>query len=106
MDLSDENAVYQIVNRAISLRFCLELWAQDKQKEDLHDSLKVYSVKNITREKRSFKIIVETFCKHFSQREKVDKIEVSKYFNNALKYYDNIVTLCYFRITFYAISTF
>ncbi|XP_029161364.1 tRNA (guanine(10)-N2)-methyltransferase homolog [Nylanderia fulva] len=79
VELSDENVVHQIVNRAVSLRFCLELWAQGKQKKNLHDSLKTYSVKNITGEKRSFKIVVETFCKHFSQREKVDKIESFSY---------------------------
>lgn len=95
MDLPDENAVHQIVSRAISLRFCLELWAQGEQIEDLHNSLKAYSVKNITGEKRSFKIVVETFCKHFSQREKVDKIEVSRYFNNALKNHDNIVIVLF-----------
>lgn len=72
--------MHQIVSRAISIRFCLELWAQGKQKEDLHNSLKAYSIKNIAGEKRSFKITVETFCKHFSQQEKVDKIEVNRYF--------------------------
>lgn len=80
MDLSDENVVHQIASRAVSLRFCLELWAQGEQTEDLHNSLKAYSVGNskiFAGDKRSFKIIVETFCKHFSQSEKVNKIEVS-----------------------------
>lgn len=83
--LPDENVVYQVASRAVSLRFCLELWAQDKRKEDLHNSLKVYSIKNsedIARDKKkSFKIVVETFCKHFSQREKINRIEVRQYFS-------------------------
>lgn len=80
VELFDEKAVHQITSRAISVRFCLELWAQGKQNEDLHKSLKAYSIKNaetFAGDKRSFKIIVETFCKHFSQCEKVDKIEVN-----------------------------
>lgn len=80
MTLPDENVVRQVANRAVSLRFCLELWAQDKRNEDLHNSLKAYSIKNsdaMARDKKkSFKIVVETFCKHFSQREKINKIEV------------------------------
>lgn len=82
VDLPSENAVRQISSRAVSLRFCLELWAQGKEKEDLHASLKAYSIENsktFVGDKRSFKIIVETFCKHFSQHEKINKIEVSKY---------------------------
>lgn len=74
--------MHQIASRAISLRFCLELWAQGKGKEDLHNSLKAYIAehsKSFAGDKRSFKIIVETFCNRFSQREKVDKIEVSRY---------------------------
>lgn len=82
MTLPDENIVHQVASRAISLRFCLELWAQDKRNEDLHNSLKAHSINNseaMTRnKKKSFKIVVETFCKHFSQREKINKIEVSR----------------------------
>lgn len=85
MDLPDEYVVHQIASRAVSLRFCLELWAQDKRNEDLHSSLKAYSVENLDAmardKKRSFKIVVETFCKHFSQREKINKIEVSRHFS-------------------------
>lgn len=88
MDLPDENAVHKIASRAVSLRFCLELWAQGKRKEDLDKSLKTYSTRNseiFIGDRRSFKIVVETFCKHFSQCEKVDKIEVSEEY--ALKSY-------------------
>ncbi|XP_011146251.1 tRNA (guanine(10)-N2)-methyltransferase homolog [Harpegnathos saltator] len=82
IDLPDENIIYKIASRAVSLRFCLELWAQGKQTEDLHNSLKAYTAENsktFIGDKRSFKIIVETFCKHFSQCEKVNKIESFSY---------------------------
>ncbi|EZA60985.1 tRNA (guanine(10)-N2)-methyltransferase homolog [Ooceraea biroi] len=82
VDLPDENVVHQIASRAVSLRFCLELWAQGKENKDLHQSLKAYVTENsdtVAGDKRPFKIVVETFCKHFSQREKVDKIESFSY---------------------------
>jgi len=95
VDFPDENIVYQIASRAVSLRFCLELWAQGKQNKDLHHSLRAYSIENsdiIAEDRKSFKIVVETFCKHFSQHEKVNKIEVSKYFNIKFIYYLFIIS--------------
>lgn len=98
MDLSDENLVHQIASRAVSLRFCLQLWAQAEQNKELHNSLKAYSIKNLETltidKKKSFKIVVETFCKHYSQREKINKIEVSRYFlitiTRILKYLNKV----------------
>lgn len=58
----------------------MELWANSKTIEDLHSKLKNYPISEInkyTGPHKSFKIIVETFCKHFSQSEKVKKIDVS-----------------------------
>lgn len=58
----------------------MELWANSKQAEDLHNKLKTYPISEIKKyagPQTSFKVIVETFCKHFSQGEKVNKIEVS-----------------------------
>ncbi|KAL0117293.1 hypothetical protein PUN28_010267 [Cardiocondyla obscurior] len=99
--LPDENAVHQIASRAISLRFCLELWAQEKQSKDLHNSLKAYSIKNseilAKDKKKSFKIVVETFCKHFSQREKINKIESFSYLplEGPVKLKNPDISLCY-----------
>lgn len=62
------------------MRFCLELWANSKQVENLHNKLKTYPISEINKyagPHKSFKVIVETFCKHFSQDEKVNKIDVS-----------------------------
>lgn len=58
----------------------MELWANSKKIEDLHRELKTYPITEIKKffsPQRSFKVIVETFCKHFPQSEKVKKIEVS-----------------------------
>lgn len=108
VDLPDENKVHQVASRAVSLRFCLELWAQDKRNENLHSSLKDYSVKNseaMARDKKkSFKIVVETFCKHFSQREKINKIESFSYlpFEGPVKLKNPDITLCY--IEYYGLN--
>lgn len=63
----------------MSLRFCIEIWARENQSNILHDTLK-----KIPKEKlnehigngKSFKMIVETFCGHITQKEKIDRIEV------------------------------
>ncbi|XP_011634259.1 tRNA (guanine(10)-N2)-methyltransferase homolog [Pogonomyrmex barbatus] len=108
VDLPDENIVHQIASRAVSLRFCLELWAQGKQNEDLHDSLKTYLIKNTETiakdKKKSFKIIVETFCKHFSQREKINKIESFSYLplEGPVKLKNPDINLCY--IEYYGLN--
>ncbi|KAL6253458.1 hypothetical protein P5V15_015304 [Pogonomyrmex californicus] len=97
-----------IASRAVSLRFCLELWAQGKQNEDLHDSLKTYLIKNTETiakdKKKSFKIIVETFCKHFSQREKINKIESFSYLplEGPVKLKNPDINLCY--IEYYGLN--
>lgn len=68
-----------LANRSVSLRSCIELWADEKDSNSLHNTLK-----NIPKEffsshfepKKSFKIEVETFCRHITQKEKIKKIEV------------------------------
>ncbi|XP_018366685.1 PREDICTED: tRNA (guanine(10)-N2)-methyltransferase homolog isoform X1 [Trachymyrmex cornetzi] len=108
VDLSDENLVHQIASRTVSLRFCLELWGQAKKNEELHNSLKAYSIKNLETlavdKKKSFKIVVETFCKHFSQREKINKIESFSYLplEGPVKLKNPDITLCY--IEYYGLN--
>ncbi|XP_047369767.1 tRNA (guanine(10)-N2)-methyltransferase homolog isoform X2 [Vespa velutina] len=80
VDISSEKIVHKIASRAVSLRFCLELWANGKNNEELHNNLKTYPIEQIklyADKEKSFKIIVETFCKHFSQGEKIQKIEIA-----------------------------
>ncbi|XP_076636962.1 tRNA (guanine(10)-N(2))-methyltransferase TRMT11 [Colletes latitarsis] len=82
INLPSETVAHKIASRAVSIRFCMELWANSKKDDDLHDKLKAYPITEIKKyagPQKSFKVIVETFCKHFSQREKVNKIESFSY---------------------------
>lgn len=47
----------------------------DSDSSDFHICPKELII-NCCSEKKSFKVDVETFCKHFTMKEKVDKIEV------------------------------
>ncbi|XP_043794567.1 tRNA (guanine(10)-N2)-methyltransferase homolog isoform X2 [Apis laboriosa] len=80
VNLPSENIANKISSRAVSVRFCIELWANSKTIEDLHSKLKNYPISEINKyagPHKSFKIIVETFCKHFSQSEKIKKIDIT-----------------------------
>ncbi|XP_076245628.1 tRNA (guanine(10)-N(2))-methyltransferase TRMT11 isoform X1 [Calliopsis andreniformis] len=82
VNLPSETLVYKIASRAVCVKFCMELWANNTNHEDFHKQLKNYPITEIKKyagPRQSFKIIVETFCKHFSQREKVNKIESFSY---------------------------
>lgn len=80
MKFSSEEDVKLLTSRSVSLRSCLELWGHATNLESLHKK-----IRNLPTEKikphfssdKSFKIEVETFCKHFSHKEKVAKLEVS-----------------------------
>ena len=79
VELPDEKALHKIANRCVSLRFALELWGHSTELSELHKSLREYPserIKPYICKDKSFKIMVETFCKHFTQKEKVQKIEV------------------------------
>lgn len=72
-----------LASRSVSLRSCLELWGHAESLEALHKKLKNIpsdSIKPHFGPEKSFKIEVETFCRHFSQKEKVAKLEVSEWF--------------------------
>ncbi|XP_046431255.1 tRNA (guanine(10)-N2)-methyltransferase homolog [Neodiprion fabricii] len=82
IESDSEDAVKKIASRSISLRSCIELWGDGGSHEDLHRSLKEYPQENMRlhlNNEKSFKVIVETFCKHFSQDEKIKKIESFSY---------------------------
>lgn len=110
VELDSEESANKLASRSISLRWCLQLWGRAKTAEHLHDDLKralscptddwscaphedyqSYVCSRSTIEpyfcsKRSFRFTVETFCKHFSSKEKVQKIEVLLKLNNILNY--------------------
>lgn len=79
MEFKTEEDVKRLANRSVSLRSCIELWAWAKNVPDLHKKLQLYpqaAMKSHFQPEKSFKIEVETFCRHFTQKEKVAKIEV------------------------------
>lgn len=82
VELPSENAAHQIASRSVGLRCCMELWAQAKTEEELHKNVQAYPyeiMKQYFLPELSFKINVETFCNHYSQAEKVAKIESFNY---------------------------
>ncbi|KAJ8921986.1 hypothetical protein NQ315_008623 [Exocentrus adspersus] len=82
VEFASERDVQLLASRSVSLRNCLELWGHEKEVWKLHEKLKCYP-RNLMdpylQPNKSFKIEVETFCKHFTQKEKVDKIETFSY---------------------------
>ncbi|KAH8295195.1 hypothetical protein KR018_008456 [Drosophila ironensis] len=81
----DEKTALQYASRSIALRSIFELYAHSKKRTDFHDGLLGYVETNrdeltkFFRSDVSFKITVETYNKHFSQREKIEKIETMDY---------------------------
>ncbi|CAL7945845.1 unnamed protein product [Xylocopa violacea] len=107
VNLPSESIAHDISSRAVCVRFCIELWANSKEIEDLHNKLKAYPITEIKKysgPQKSFKVIVETFCKHFSQREKVNKIESFSYLplEGPVRLNNPDTTLCY--IEFYGLN--
>ncbi|KAL0881365.1 hypothetical protein ABMA27_001242 [Loxostege sticticalis] len=124
VELPTEESARKIASRSVLLKNCIELWARAKTESQLHTNLKSAlnnsSSKWIVNENnlnevsdthvcpssliypccsvdKSFKIEVETFCKHFSMKEKVDKIERFSYLpmEGAVKLKKPDVTLSY-----------
>lgn len=102
VEFPSDDCVKKVASRSVLLKNCIELWSRAKTEDSLHDNLK-RALENATgkwitsentlnisdahicpRElllacndkNKSFKVEVETFCKHFTMKEKVDKIEV------------------------------
>lgn len=83
MEFPDEGAARKLASRSVSIRSISELWGFGTTRPAFHSDLK----KNLAtmtgspyfEESRDFKIIVETYNKHFLHKEKVDKIETMDY---------------------------
>ncbi|XP_022826153.1 tRNA (guanine(10)-N2)-methyltransferase homolog [Spodoptera litura] len=131
VEMPSEDCVRKIASRSVLLKNCIELWARAKTVSQLHVNLK-NSLKNSTGSwvagekdnngisntclcpkeliesscplKKSFKIEVETFCKHYSMKEKVSKIETFSYlpFEGPVKLKNPDVTLLY--LEFYGVD--
>lgn len=103
VELPSEDCVRKIASRSVLIKNCIELWSTARTQTQLHINLK-NSLKNSTggwvvgdikdndtsdthlcpkeliesccSTIKTYKVEVETFCKHFSMKEKVHKIEV------------------------------
>lgn len=103
VELPTEECVKKIASRSVLLKNCIELWSRAKTEAQLHTNLK-NAMANTTGKwilnenengisdkhvcpssliqscccvDKSFKVDVETFCKHYTMKEKVEKIEVN-----------------------------
>lgn len=82
VQFSSDKDISLLASRSVSLRNCLELWGYSNSIQTLHEKLKKLPNNIMATHfqcNKSFKIEVETFCKHFTQKEKVEKIEVRFY---------------------------
>ncbi|CAG9769697.1 unnamed protein product [Ceutorhynchus assimilis] len=81
VEFSSEGDAQLLTSRSVSLRNCMELWGHEKSVDLLHNSLrkKCEIFAPYFSPNKSFKIEVETYCKHFTQQEKVNKLETFNY---------------------------
>lgn len=79
--LQNDNAAKQLASRSVSLKCILELWSYSEKFETFHTNLQEYCInyENQLIYDKSFRIIVETYNRHFTQSEKVNKIETLTY---------------------------
>ncbi|KAM3956281.1 LOW QUALITY PROTEIN: tRNA (guanine(10)-N(2))-methyltransferase homolog [Aphomia sociella] len=127
VELPSEEYIKKIASRSVLVKNCIELWGRAKTESQLHENLKS-ALQNDTGEwlvndklhdteasdrhicpntliqsccsaNKSFKVEVETFCKHFSMPEKVAKIESFSYLplEGTVKLKNPDVTLAYFE---------
>lgn len=85
MEFPDEKTALLYASRSIALRAIFELYAHSNKFSQFHERLRAHVTEHkdelatYFRPDTSFKITVETYNKHFSQREKIEKIETMDY---------------------------
>lgn len=83
--MPNDAAAIRLAGRSISLRCILEQWSHSQQLSEFHATNQNYIASNanyvadLCSSEKSFRITVETFNRHFSQTEKVEKIETFGY---------------------------
>lgn len=83
--MPNREAALALASRSIALRGICELWSHEHNFDDFHLNLKRYLKVNANElqdcfsKDISFKITVEAYNKHFTQSEKVSKIESLHY---------------------------
>lgn len=111
VEVPTEEHIKMIASRSVLIKNCIELWSRAKTADQLHLNLKNALLNTTDKWKmpensekcsdghvcpssiitsnispnKSFKVEVETFCKHFTMKEKVAKIEVRFYYYLILK---------------------
>lgn len=84
MEFPNDETALQYASRSVALRSIIELHAHGNTMPEFHNRLQSHVDTNRGELKQyfnaeSFKVTVETYNKHFSQREKIDKIEAMDY---------------------------
>ncbi|RVE44309.1 hypothetical protein evm_011033 [Chilo suppressalis] len=130
VELPTEEYAMKIASRSVLIKNCIELWSTTKSVSQLHLNLRnallntsgewivqkssetgtsehicPYSlIETCCPASKSFKIEVETFCKHYTMKEKVDKIETFSYLplKGPVKLKNPDVTLSY--LEFYGVD--
>lgn len=98
-----EKDLRNLASRSMSIRFVMEIWSSSYEPVTFHEDLKTFSIKpeldHFFNDDQSFKVIVETYNKHFTQKEKVAKIETMDYlrFKGPVSLKNPVNTFCYFE---------
>ncbi|XP_011303591.1 tRNA (guanine(10)-N2)-methyltransferase homolog [Fopius arisanus] len=82
VECSEEATIQTIASRSVSLRYCIELYVRERDFSSVHSALRQIPRERwskYARQDKTFRIVVETFCKHISQSEKIEKIESFNY---------------------------
>ncbi|XP_055843285.1 tRNA (guanine(10)-N2)-methyltransferase homolog [Episyrphus balteatus] len=85
VELPNEETAIKLASRSVLLRCILELWSHSTCLPEFHKNLRQYvsqkenNTDQYFQNDRTFKINIETYNKHFTQKEKVEKIETFDY---------------------------
>lgn len=85
VEFPNDDMALKYASRSIGLKAIFELWSHGNNFEEFHFNLKKHirqnaaAINDCCRKDRSFKITVETYNKHFTQKEKIEKIETMDY---------------------------
>lgn len=83
VELPDDKSAKDLASRSVSLRCILELWGHSNCTKKIHTVVHNYVNTNFNELKsvfdKSFRMTVETYNKHYTQKEKVDLIETFAY---------------------------
>jgi len=102
LDLPGEAEARQLNSRSLSIKYCVELWAQGEGYQKFHDNLKKSEFSKDSPwfdQKTSFKVHVESFNKKYTPAMKMDKIESVSYLpiKGPVKLTDPDVVFTYFE---------